>query len=374
MERLKNMSLRRAFFLLTACGLLAAVALAALLWWRCWEASSRYPSAGMVIGNGGIAVPLPEPTPEQQRMRVLLDVIPLAGCVLFPAAGLGLAGALFYRWKLAKPIALLRDGTRRIRAHDLDFAIPPVSADELGQTCAAFEAMRRELLKTNRELWRQAEERRRLNAAFAHDLRNPITVLKGNVKLLRQDSFDPRVVDRLESCALRMERYVEAMGSVQRLEQLPVRPAAVAWDTLRGELEETARLFAPALEVEVSTPEEDVRAVGLDHGIFLTVAENLIGNGARFARKKLEITLTREENRLLLSVADDGPGFPRRLLESGPQPFGKAEENPEHFGMGLYTSGLLCQKHGGGLRLENRETGGALVTASLETAKTAPEP
>ena len=52
--------------------------------------------------------------------------------------------------------------------------------------CAAFETMREELLLTNQELWRQAEERRRLNAAFAHDLRNPVTVLKGTVKQLRQ--------------------------------------------------------------------------------------------------------------------------------------------------------------------------------------------
>ena len=51
--------------------------------------------------------------------------------------------------------------------HNLDFSIPEVSEDELGQICAAFETMRIELLRTNQELWRQAEERRRLNAAFA---------------------------------------------------------------------------------------------------------------------------------------------------------------------------------------------------------------
>ena len=60
MERLKNMSLRRAFLLLTLCGLLAAVVLAAALWWGCWRSSSRYPSAGVVIGSNGVVTPLPE--------------------------------------------------------------------------------------------------------------------------------------------------------------------------------------------------------------------------------------------------------------------------------------------------------------------------
>ena len=339
MERLKNMSLRRTFLLLTLCGLLAAVALAAALWWGCWRLSSRYPSVGVVIGSNGTVTLLPQPTPGQQRLRGTLDIIALLGWVLFPAAGLGVAGALFYRWKLAEPIALLREGTRRIQAHDLDFTIPPVSDDELGQTCAAFEKMRWELLKTNRELWRQAEERKRLNAAFAHDLRNPITVLKGSVRLLRQDASDPQTIDRLERYTLRIEQYVEAMGSIQRLEQMPVKSASVPWAVLRAELEETARLLAPALDAGIRG--SDAGAVQIDHGIFLTVAENLIGNAARFARRNLEITLALEKNTLFLSVVDDGPGFPDQLLQSGPKPFEKSGESAEHFGMGLYSSGLL---------------------------------
>lgn len=364
MERLKDMSLRRAFFLLTLSGLLAAAALAALLWTGCKVIASRYLLGGVSISADGTITFLPKPTPEQLRLIQTLDVTALLGWVLFPATGLGVAGALFYRWKLKEPIALLLEGTRRIQAHDLDFTLPTVSSDELGQICAAFEDMRRELLKTNQELWRQAEERKRLNAAFAHDLRNPVTVLKGSVKLLRQVPTDRQALDRLENYTVRIEQYVEAMSSVQRLEQLPVRAAGVSCATLRSELEETARLLAPALETVVRVP--DGGTAEIDHGIFLTIAENLIGNGARFARRRLEITLALEKDILSLSVADDGPGFPDQLLTSGPKPFGKTEESGAHFGMGLYTSALLCRKHGGRLRLENSASGGAVAIASLQ--------
>ena len=360
-ERLKNMGLRRAFFLLTLGGLLAALALAALLWAVCRAISSQYPLGGMSIGIDVTFTPLPAPTPEQMRLLQVLDIVGLLGWILFPA-GLGLAGALFYRWKLREPIRLLLEGTRRIQANDLDFTIPAVSADELGQTCAAFEAMRLELLNTNRELWRQAEERKRLNAAFAHDLRNPITVLKGSVRLLRQDPADQQALDRLESYTIRIEQYVEAMSSIQRLEQMPLRTAGAALDNLWAELEETARLLAAGLDVTVSPP--DGGTVQIDHGIFLTVAENLVGNAARFAQRRVEITLALERGCLRLSVADDGPGFPPALLKSGPRPFGKLEENAAHFGMGLYSSSLLCLKHGGSLRLENRA--GAVATASFQ--------
>ena len=153
----------------------------------------------------------------------LLDGVRLLSAVLFPAGGLGIAGILFYHLKLKSPIEILKMGTERIRNHDLDFSMPEASADELGQICAAFEVMRKELLETNRKLWQQAEERKRLNAAFAHDLRNPVTVLKGSVKLMKGGRADEHTLERMEHYVLRVEQYVEAMSGIQRLEQIQVR-------------------------------------------------------------------------------------------------------------------------------------------------------
>lgn len=362
-ERIKRIGLRGSFFLLALCGLAVSLVLLALLWQGCGAIAARYSNGGYIIGPGGLVERLPSPSPEEARLLELLGDIQLAGCIILPLLGLAGAGALFYRWKLKRPIALLMEGTRRIQAQDLDFSIPQPSRDELGQLCAAFETMRAQLLRTNRELWRQGEERKRLNAAFAHDLRNPVTVLKGSVTLLRQGSRDPRLLDRLERYTQRIAEYVEAMGGVQRLEQLPVRPAVIDNAILAAELAETARLLAPRLTASLSAPAPG--PVALDHGILLTVAENLIGNAARFGRERLEIALSREGDTLTLTVADDGPGFPPELLRDGPKPFGRLAEDPEHFGMGLYSSRLLCQKHGGELRLQNRPAGGAAAVASL---------
>lgn len=331
MEGLKNMGLKRCFFLLSVFCLATALLLTLGVYLLCGRIAERYPQGGIAIDSGGTVTELAGPDREQMQILELLDGVRLLSAVLFPAGGLGFAGILFYRLKLKAPIEILKMGTGRIRSHDLDFSMPEASADELGQICAAFEMMRKELLETNRKLWQQAEERKRLNAAFAHDLRNPVTVLKGSVKLMKGGGADEHTLDRMERYVLRVEQYVEAMSGIQRLEQIQVRLCDTDGSALLEELEETAHLLAPELDLILSVP--DLGIVRIDHGIFLTVAENLIGNAARFACRKLEIRLTRTGHMLCLMVADDGPGFPPELVKNGPKPFGKMEENAEHFGM-----------------------------------------
>ena len=375
MERIKNMGLKKAFFLLAVIGLLGALLLTAAVWAACSAIRSGFPAGGMAIRPDGTITFLEEPTGKQRMLSAALGYMQIFSCILFPVCGLAGAGALFYRLKCKAPILILQEGVRRIRNQDLDFSIPAVSEDELGQLCAAFETMRAELLKSNQELWRQAEERKRLNAAFAHDLRNPVTVLKGTVKLLRQGTADEQALSRLESYTQRIEQYVEVMSSIQRLEQMPVCKKKVSCGVLLGELEETARLLAPKLRVSVCASGENAdtssahlqaETVLLDQGVFLTTAENLIGNAARFAEKEIAIRLDIRAPYLSLLVRDDGPGYPAALVQDGPKPFGKMKEDAEHFGMGLYVCRMLCGKHGGRLALENVEGRGALATAVFQ--------
>ena len=401
MEWLKNMGLKKSFVLLSAVGVAAALLLIGGVFYVCGRISAQYPNGGVAITSDGVIKELPNPTEEQRLIVQAVEGVRLFLCVLIPVVCLSFAGMIFYRWKLKKPITVLQAGTTRIREHDLDFTIPEVSGDELGQVCAAFETMRGELLQTNQELWRQAEER------------NPLTVLKGTVKLLRQGAADEHVLERMETYVLRLEQYVEAMSSVQRLEQLPVKKTEVKLSLLRDEVEETVRLLAPGVNAEVAVgratqrmPEASgsdgrvlsdrkaritegrspgdgtgctVESVSVDHGLFLTVAENLIGNAARYAKSRICVELAVCEGErlsyykgkknglfLIMTVTDDGRGYPPELVQEGPKPFGRMEEDAAHFGMGLYTSRMLCQKHGGTLFLENGKSGGASSIAFFQ--------
>lgn len=391
MEWMKDMGLKKSFVMLSVFGIIAALLIISAVFLVCGEITSEYPKGGMMITADGVVRELESPIGNQKFVLEVTEWIEIFSCIFVPVGSLGIASLLFYQYKLKKPIAVLQTGMERIRDHDLTFSLPDVSGDELGQVCATFEMMRAELLQTNQELWRQAEERKRLNAAFSHDLRNPVTVLKGTVKLLQQGTADEHALERLETYVLRLERYVEAMSSIQRLEQMPVQKKEVKLSVLCDEVKETASLLASSNEIcggqkssetskviDVSVyagdggADSNTQSVVLDHGLFLTVAENLIGNAVRYAENKISIGFFvcaegkyfyNDRPHFVMTVEDDGVGYPSKLIQEGPKPFGKMEEEAAHFGMGLYTSQMLCTKHGGKLMLENGENGGAKATA-----------
>ena len=308
---------------------------------------------------------------EQQRtVSVLLTV---ASILCFPicyGGGAALCAALFYRRKLKGPIALLDMASRKIAEKDLDFAIHWDRRDEMGALCASFEEMRRALWENNRVMWRQMEERKRLNAAFAHDLRTPLTVLSGYAGMLRRDlaeGTDPadmaQEVSVMEAQVRRLEDYVQAMSSLQRLEDQPVRRAWVRFSDLRAQMESEMDILLTDRQAVLDAPLEGGAALDVER--VMQVFENLVANAARFAAARVEAKVEWDGNRLALSVADDGPGFTPEGLRRGAEPFyrGDGPDAQGHLGLGLNICRVLCEACGGGLEIANGHEGGARVRA-----------
>lgn len=154
--------------------------------WGCFALRSQFAWQGTVIELTGESVVMTQEgqmTNQDAVMADALSILQIALPVLFFVCALFVTVSMFYNLKLKRPLAMLEKGAARIIENDLDFTMESPYTDEMGALCRAFETMRKTLLKNHQELWRQAEERKRLNAAFSHNLRNPVTVLKGSVKL-----------------------------------------------------------------------------------------------------------------------------------------------------------------------------------------------
>ena len=218
-------------------------------------------------------------------------------------------------------------------------------------------------------MWRQMEERRRLNAAFSHDLRTPLTVLKGQSELLMQ--YAPKMTaekvsrtsEMMHQHIARLEAYVQTMGDLQRLEDVEITRQPMALGELWEQFRHTAEAVCGEKEFSCVLIGDQEISLNIDIAIVQQVFENLLANAVRFAKEKTAVSIESRDRYLYLTVSDDGDGFAKKDLENATKPFYKAvnETDNEHFGMGLNICKILCEKHGGCLWLANRK--GAVVTA-----------
>ena len=317
---------------------------------------------GEQLGDGAYIGTVPVPmSKEDERTIALLEKLPIVATPLYSAFCIIAAALLFYRNRLKKPLAELRTASEKIANNDLDFSIDYDNNDELGQLCASFEIMRTTLADNFSKMWRQVEERKALNAAFAHDLRTPLTVLKGYNEML-QASENPQTQ---ETAAImgkhisRMESYVSSMSNLRRMEDAQPEYKLIDLQTVASSLYDSAKIVCAKSGKELILQNDvPVSQLSLDGAFVSQVSNNLISNAVRYARTAVAISFALRDNGLLLSVSDDGKGFDKNCLQKATSPYYTEESNhSEHFGLGLYICKLLCEHHNGYLKIENTAFG-----------------
>lgn len=317
---------------------------------------------GEQLGDGAYIGTVPVPmSKEDERTIALLEKLPIVATPIYSAFCIIAAALLFYRNRLKKPLAELRAASEKIANNDLAFSIDYDSNDELGQLCASFESMRTTLADNFSKMWRQVEERKALNAAFAHDLRTPLTVLKGYNEML-QASENPQTQ---ETAAImgkhisRMESYVSSMSNLRRMEDTQPEYTLIDLQPFLSSLYDSVKIVCTKNGKELILQNDiPVSKLSLDSAFVSQVCNNLISNAVRYARTAVTISFALRDNGLLLSVSDDGKGFDKTGLQKASSPYYTEENNhSEHFGLGLYICKLLCEHHNGYLKIENTATG-----------------
>lgn len=324
-----------------------------------------------------IVPPYDDLTAEDKERYNLFNTIYQYSALFWYSLFIILAALLFYRLKLKKPFDLLGEASKKIADNDLDFHIEYDGHDELARLCSAFETMRSSVQQNNITMWRSIEERKRVNSAFAHDMRTPVTVMKGYADMLQNYMPEQKLsrekeiqtVSKIRNHIGRLEQYIESMSAIQKLEDLEANPTFVDVSALVSEIKESATIICGENGKHFSVDTiENAGAVSIDRNVLLQIYENLIANAVRFSKSEIRIELKTDANHINLCVRDDGQGFSNEELTNATKPYYKGENTSAdmHFGLGLYICNLLCEKHGGTCTLSNGENGGAVVTATLK--------
>ncbi len=296
---------------------------------------------------------------------------------LYILAGFAAAGRIFLETRIKPPIAAITRGLNYINMGDYSHEIIWRGKDEMGFLCREMEQMRKEMLKNKKQQWRQQEEQRKINAAFAHDIRTPLTVIRGYTEFLQRYVPSGRVTEAMLMEKLntmheqeeRLLRFSETMTTVQNIEK---REPSGVWHSSGQVLRQLAAVVCgigqnTELEIalEADLPEQELF---LDLELLIEVFENLLSNAMRYAVRSIQAKAVLNGRELTVFVKDDGPGFSEKALRMGMDVYFSEEENSrEHFGIGLSICRMLCESHGGSLSLQNSVEQGAIAAASLVT-------
>lgn len=325
---------------------------------------------------------LPIPSSSMDKLsikeRIIIEVCDFleTWCwFLFAFGGALVAVIIFYNKKLKQPITLLQKGAQEIGKTNLDFEISYDKKDEMGELCKAFEQMRVQLIENNSYLWNMIEEQKQLRSAFTHDIRTPLSVLKGYVQLLKrhlpEQNIDMKkqleILDDIEEQAVRLERFSDSIKKTQKMDNLSITKEPIAIGTLLDKMEKTILLMKgeSSIVVEYKCHCSEIEQLYIDMYIFMEVVENIVANALRYAKNKIDMYIQGNCSYLTIMIIDDGKGFSEQDIMQACRPYyhEQLEEEVLHYGLGLYICKVLCEKHGGSIELSNSENEGACVQA-----------
>lgn len=402
MEKLRNLSLKKTFILYMVVSLTVTYFLSAVimhqasyiqqtLWQKYVSETDEYPAPPPDTPLPGTSpsdalapvsdadnfmymTPRPIASIMSERDRYLSEVCDFFQTytiLLLSVIGTCIAVFLFYQNKLRIPIDELNMASRRIAEKDFDFHILYENRDELGQLCREFEQMREQLMQNNQILWKTVEEERALRAAIAHDIRSPLSVLKGYQEMLieyvpSQTIGMDKIMEMLHAGMHQIERmdvFVETMRRLNSLGSRKIARREITAAELETDLRAEIGVLAGDKEILLEVLAQEAGFTG-DKEMILEVAENILSNALRYADTQIRISVIMTRQELTICVTDDGCGFaepPEKIQEPYFQQ--NIRDSLKHTGLGMYISRLYCEQHGGKLLLENDAQGGASVTA-----------
>ena len=217
--------------------------------------------------------------------------------------------------------------------------------------------------------------RNSLLSAISHDLRTPLASMVGLAETLELTPSAPSETQReitrsIRQSALRMNSLVNNLLDMARLEGGTVR-LKLEWQPLEEVVGSALAACAPALAGRPLTVKlnDDLPLLHLDAVLIERVLVNLLENAAKFtpAGSPIEIRAQRADDQVQLTVEDHGPGLPKGREEAIFQKFerGTRESATPGVGLGLAICRAIVQAHGGSIRGENREAGGARFVIDL---------
>ena len=298
--------------------------------------------------------------------RALLFPIGIISFVL--ALFLVIVATLLFR-RFVNPLADVIYAARNVAAGKLDTRVPTTGPQDLRSLSESFNEMAASLERSD-------HERRDMLADIAHELRTPLSVIRGRLEGIVDGIYPeqgPQVSMALEQ-TYSMQRLVDDLRLLTMVEtrQLPFDKREVNVGNVINRVIEMFSAEAEEKNISLSFPEQNGNLTArIDPQRFEQVVGNLLGNALRFVPEegKIWVTANGTNEGVFIAVNDNGPGIPEEDLPFIFDRFWRKDKSRSRIsggtGLGLAISKQLIEAQGGTIKAVNLPEGGLQVAIEL---------
>ena len=250
-------------------------------------------------------------------------------------------------------IAMANDNISRM---DLDYEREYSRYKEIDGVLVSIDVLAENLKKSLGEQWDMQVKQKELVEQLTHDIRTPITLIKGNLELLKEEHpglSSDRFAD-ISNGIDRLEKYIEKLKkfsyTMEGKKDVVSNEVILYWIEIMSGI---CRLNGLNLEVIKS----ECSNIKLDKEEIAAALQNIVNNAVEYSKKgsKITVEFKDEPEEFILTVRDEGTGFDKDLLPLLTEKFisGKVKDKCDKHGLGLWVVKNIVVANKGNLYLKN---------------------
>lgn len=277
-----------------------------------------------------------------------------------------------FRRRILKEMQILKDTTKNIQMENLDFKINYSNVIEVNEVLSALDKMKTELNESLKKQWKMEEIRKEQIASLAHDIKTPLTIIKGNSELLNElelNSDQKEFNNSILNAADNIECYTKSLMEIIRSDkEAAMQKKQIDLEKFMQNIIEQGQSMSINKNLKfISEIKEIPKSIFADKEALKRAIINVTSNSVDYCEVngKILFSVDMNDKNLRFIIEDSGRGFSPEELQSATVQFfrgDKSRNSKNHYGMGLYIVRKVIEQHNGYVRLGNSEKlGGAKV-------------
>ena len=297
-----------------------------------------------------------------ERQITIVILCSISACLIFLI--LVIASNSYFIRSILLPVTRINEVAKEIASGQYGMRLHKTYDDEIGQLCDSINHMSDEIARAERM-------KNDFISSVSHELRTPLTAIAGwSETLAAGGAQDPEEImqgqDIIQKESRRLTQMVEELLDFARIESGRMTLEMEVFD-LSLELYEAVYMYENLLRSSEMTlhysQEPGSYFVSGDRHRMKQVFLNIIDNAAKYGRSggKIEVSLSRTEDTIVVCVRDWGPGIPEAELPFVKEKFYKGSSKERGSGIGLAVTDEIVQMHGGSLDITSKPGAGTAV-------------